>query len=154
MGELNCFKAYDVRGEIGKNFNPEICYRISRAFAKFFQAKRIVIGYDARSTSIDLTESAIQGLRDEGVEVLITEDEHQITKDEYAILKNFFPSISYKSFRLLSRLDRIISGYPVNENNIIVKVLNSMDRFLLNNFTFLRYSFLILSSSLFIKLTQ
>ena len=69
MGELNCFKAYDVRGEIGKNFNPEICYRISRAFAKFFQAKRIVIGYDARSTSIDLTESAIQGLRDEGVEV-------------------------------------------------------------------------------------
>ena len=69
LGELNCFKAYDVRGEIGKNFNPEICYRISRAFAKFFQAKRIVIGYDARSTSIDLTESAIQGLRDEGVEV-------------------------------------------------------------------------------------
>ena len=69
MGELDCFKAYDVRGEIGKNFNPEICYRISRAFAKFFQAKRIVIGYDARSTSIDLTESAIQGLRDEGVEV-------------------------------------------------------------------------------------
>jgi Phosphomannomutase len=69
LGELDCFKAYDVRGEIGRTFNPEICYRISRAFAKVLGTKRVVIGHDARSTSIDFTECAIEGLIHEGVEV-------------------------------------------------------------------------------------
>jgi 2-polyprenyl-3-methyl-5-hydroxy-6-metoxy-1,4-benzoquinol methylase len=75
---------------------------------------------------------------DEGVEVLITEDEHQINIQEYSILDKTFNTCDYKSFRLLSRLDRIICGYPVDENNIIVRFLNFLDRFLLNNFTFLK----------------
>ena len=75
---------------------------------------------------------------DEGVEVLITEDEHQINIQEYSILDKTFNTCDYKSFRLLSRLDRIICGYPVDENNIIVRFLNILDRFLLNNFTFLK----------------
>lgn len=75
---------------------------------------------------------------DEGAEVLITEDEHQINIQEYSILDKTFNTCDYKSFRLLSRLDRIFCGYPVDENNIIVRFLNYLDRFLLNNFTFLR----------------
>jgi len=75
---------------------------------------------------------------DEGAEVLITEDEHQINNDEYDILVKTFKSVKYKSFRLFSRLDRIICGYPVDENNTIVRFLNFLDRFLLNNFTFLK----------------
>ena len=73
---------------------------------------------------------------DEGAEVLITEDEHQITKEEYRILENNFSKVNYKSFRLISRLDRIISGYPVNENNPVVKLLNLVDRFYSNSFPF------------------
>ena len=31
--ELSCFKAYDVRGELGVNFDSDICYVIGCAFA-------------------------------------------------------------------------------------------------------------------------
>jgi len=75
---------------------------------------------------------------DEGEEVLITEDEHQITAEEYDILVRVFKTANYKSFRLLSRLDRIISGYPVNENNKLVRLLNMLDRYLLNKLLFLQ----------------
>ena len=44
---LTCFKVYDVRGELGINFNTEIAYRIGQAVAQLFQAKNIVIGFDA-----------------------------------------------------------------------------------------------------------
>ena len=75
---------------------------------------------------------------DEGAEVLITEDEHQITTDEYKVLLDNFSQVNYKTSRLLSRLDRIISGYPVNEKNPFVILLNKVDRILLENFSFLK----------------
>ncbi len=67
--KLNCFKAYDVRGELGTNFNGEICYRIGRAFAKVIGAKTVVVGRDTRETSSDLLDSLVRGLLDEGVTV-------------------------------------------------------------------------------------
>jgi phosphomannomutase len=51
---LNCFKAYDVRGELGVNFDGDICYRIGWAFAQSLQAKRVVVGRDARKNSLEL----------------------------------------------------------------------------------------------------
>ena len=65
--ELTCFKAYDVRGELGPEFNNETCYRIARAFAQVIGKNRIVVGWDARETSPDLSKSVIQGLIDEGI---------------------------------------------------------------------------------------
>ena len=32
--EITCFKAYDVRGELGKNLDADVAYRIGRAFAQ------------------------------------------------------------------------------------------------------------------------
>ena len=52
-------------------------------------------------------------------------------------MKNVFKSVNYKAFRLFSRLDRIISGYPVNEHNKAVRFLNMIDRFILSRFSFL-----------------
>ena len=51
---LTCFKAYDVRGEIGVNFGPEIAYRIGRAVGQHFGSGAVVLGHDARETSPDL----------------------------------------------------------------------------------------------------
>ena len=51
MTELTCFKAYDIRGEIGVNIDEGIAYRIGRAVAPHFGAKSVVIGFDARATS-------------------------------------------------------------------------------------------------------
>lgn len=33
MDELTCFKAYDIRGEVGVNLTPDIAFRIGRAWA-------------------------------------------------------------------------------------------------------------------------
>jgi phosphomannomutase len=70
VSELTCFKAYDIRGEIGVNINENIAYRIGRSVAQHFHAKTIVIGFDARETSLAFASAASQGARDAGADVL------------------------------------------------------------------------------------
>ena len=70
MSELTCFKAYDIRGEIGVNIDEGIAYRIGRAVAQHFNAKSIVIGFDARATSPAFAAAACQGARDAGTDVI------------------------------------------------------------------------------------
>ena len=70
MTELTCFKAYDVRGEIGVNFDEDIAYCIGRAVAQHFSARSIVIGFDARKTSPAFAAAASQGARDMGADVI------------------------------------------------------------------------------------
>ena len=70
MSELTCFKAYDIRGIIGVNINEGIAYRIGRAVAQHFNAKSIVIGFDARETSPAFSAAASQGARDAGADVI------------------------------------------------------------------------------------
>jgi phosphomannomutase len=67
---LTCFKAYDVRGELGLNFDAAIAYRIGRAVAQHFQASNIVIGFDARETSPELATAVMRGICDAGSTVL------------------------------------------------------------------------------------
>ena len=70
MSELTCFKAYDVRGEIGKNIDEGIAYRIGRAVSQHFSAKFVVIGFDARQTSPAFARAVSQGARDAGADVI------------------------------------------------------------------------------------
>ena len=70
MTELTCFKAYDVRGEIGVNIDEGVAYRIGRAVAQHFVAKSIVIGFDARKTSPAFAAAASQGARHAGADVI------------------------------------------------------------------------------------
>ena len=70
MPELTCFKAYDIRGEIGVNIDQDIVYRIGRAVAQHFNAKSVVIGFDARGTSPAFAAAAAQGVLDAGADVL------------------------------------------------------------------------------------
>ena len=57
---LTCFKAYDVRGQLGININENICYRIGRAFARHLRARTIILGHDARETSPRLATAVAQ----------------------------------------------------------------------------------------------
>jgi len=59
---ISCFKAYDVRGQIGVNFDGDVVNRVARAVAEHFGAANIVIGYDARLTSSFFAEAASQGV--------------------------------------------------------------------------------------------
>ena len=70
MKALTCFKTYDIRGKIGENLDADIVYRIARAFAKVLQAKKVVIARDSRESSFGLSESLVEGLMHEGVDVL------------------------------------------------------------------------------------
>ena len=70
MSELTCFKAYDIRGEIGVNIDEGIAYRIGRAVAQHFSAKSVVIGFDARETSPAFAAAAARGAMDAGADVL------------------------------------------------------------------------------------
>jgi len=68
--KLTCFKAYDIRGQLGTQLDETIVYNIARAFGETLTPKTIVVGGDARETSESLKLSAANGLRDAGVDVL------------------------------------------------------------------------------------
>ncbi len=68
--DITCFKAYDVRGELGKNLDTDVAYRIGRAFAQVRKAGRVVVGRDSRETSPELARALIEGLTDGGTDVL------------------------------------------------------------------------------------
>jgi phosphomannomutase len=70
MNLSNCFKAYDVRGRIPEELNPESSYAIGRAYAEWLKPKRVAVGRDIRLSSAELAEALIRGLTDSGVDVL------------------------------------------------------------------------------------
>ena len=70
MNNYSCFKAYDIRGQLGRELNVDVAYRIGRAYAQFLKPKTVVVGGDARNSSLPLKTALTSGLRDEGCEVL------------------------------------------------------------------------------------
>ena len=67
---IDCFKAYDVRGQIPNQLNPDVAYRIGNATARFLKAKRMVVGRDIRLSSEELTQAVARGIIEAGAEVL------------------------------------------------------------------------------------
>jgi phosphomannomutase len=70
MSDLTCFKAYDIRGQLGTELNEDIAYRIGRAFAEFLKPKNVVLGGDVRLTSEELKHALANGIRDTGADVI------------------------------------------------------------------------------------
>ena len=66
---LDCFKAYDVRGRIPDQLNEDIAHRIGRAYAAVIQPGTVVVGHDIRLTSESIKQALIDGLRTQGVSV-------------------------------------------------------------------------------------
>jgi len=64
------FKAYDIRGITPDDLDAEIAQRIGRATARFIGATTLAVGRDARQTSPELFEALVQGINDEGVDVI------------------------------------------------------------------------------------
>ncbi|MFL1732721.1 phosphohexomutase domain-containing protein [Moraxella oculi] len=73
---ITCFKAYDVRGELGTTLDESIAYRIGRAFAQTLSKTAntdtpiIVIGSDIRPSSDKIKAATILGMTDAGVDVI------------------------------------------------------------------------------------
>lgn len=57
------FKAYDVRGKVGDELNPEVVERIGRAVATWLPSKgTVAVGRDMRPDSAELAGALIEGL--------------------------------------------------------------------------------------------
>ncbi len=70
MTRLAAFKSYDVRGRLGEELNEAVAYRIGRGFSCVLTPTLVVTGRDVRESSPALQTALIQGLRDEGVDVI------------------------------------------------------------------------------------
>jgi phosphomannomutase len=67
---LSAFKAYDIRGRIPDELNPELVYQVGRAYAAFVKPKQVCVGRDIRLTSDEFSKDLIRGLTDAGVDVI------------------------------------------------------------------------------------
>ncbi|ELY5208472.1 phosphomannomutase CpsG [Vibrio cholerae] len=75
MRKLTCFKAYDIRGQLGTELDNNISYRIGRAYGQFLKSendadKTVVVGGDVRLNSEALKQALANGLMDAGVNVI------------------------------------------------------------------------------------
>ena len=66
----SCFKAYDIRGRVPDQLNPELAYRIGLATALYLGARRMCVGHDCRVSSRALTDAVSEGIRSAGAQVL------------------------------------------------------------------------------------
>ncbi|POF69429.1 hypothetical protein C2W44_26005, partial [Escherichia coli] len=57
MTQLTCFKAYDIRGELGEELNEDIAYRIGRAYGEFLKPGKILVWGDVSLTSENLSNT-------------------------------------------------------------------------------------------------
>jgi phosphomannomutase/phosphoglucomutase len=72
-GKASIFRAYDIRGIVGKTLTKEIVYDIGRAVgseAKELGCQTVVVGRDGRNSSPALAESLSQGIVSTGCHVL------------------------------------------------------------------------------------
>jgi len=67
---MTCFKAYDVRGRLGDNFDAATARRIGAAFAAVMRPRTVVVGRDCRESSSEILDALAAGLTGAGVDVL------------------------------------------------------------------------------------
>jgi phosphomannomutase len=70
MDKIKSFKAYDIRGKVPSELNPELANKVAKAFAALIKAKTIVIGYDIRKSSGIISDAVKRGLTENGVDVI------------------------------------------------------------------------------------
>lgn len=70
MSRLPAFKAYDIRGRVPDELNPDIAYRLGIAYAERFAPRRVALGRDIRHSSLPLLQALAHGFVARGVEVL------------------------------------------------------------------------------------
>jgi phosphomannomutase len=119
MTKLTCFKAYDIRGQLGTELDEPIAYRIGRAYAEFLKPSRVCIGGDVRATSPALKAAVTQGLCDAGVDVvdlgLIGTEEvyfatHHYNFDGGIMITASHNPIDYNGMKMVRQASRPISN--------------------------------------------
>ena len=66
---MGFFKAYDMRGTFGVDFDLDTVFRVGRELPGVIGAKRFLVGRDCRQTSPQVASALMAGLADGGAEV-------------------------------------------------------------------------------------
>ena len=66
---MGFFKAYDMRGTFGVDFDLDTVYRVGLALPKVIVGRRWLVGRDCRETSEAVRDQLVKGLREAGAEV-------------------------------------------------------------------------------------
>src|SRR5438034_9815214 len=67
------FRAYDVRGLVGQDINPDVFRQVGRAYATLIRrqgGRRVAVGQDNRVSSSALKAGFVEGVRAAGVDVV------------------------------------------------------------------------------------
>ena len=66
---MSFFKAYDMRGTFGVDFDLETVYKVGKALPQVVKGGRWLVGRDCRTTSKDVRDALVKGLEESGAEV-------------------------------------------------------------------------------------
>jgi phosphomannomutase len=66
---MSAFKAYDIRGVYGTDFDAETVYRIGRCLPELLGARRVLVGRDVRLSSSAVRDALVRGLTEAGCAV-------------------------------------------------------------------------------------
>jgi phosphomannomutase len=67
---MSIFKAYDIRGIVGKELDEDLAHKIGRGFATLLKPKTVVVARDMRPHSPALAAALVRGLTQQGVDVV------------------------------------------------------------------------------------
>jgi phosphomannomutase len=67
---MSFFKAYDMRGTFGVDFNLDTVRKVGKALPQVVGKGRWLVGRDARTTSESVRNALVEGLVEAGVEVV------------------------------------------------------------------------------------
>ena len=66
---MSFFKAYDMRGTFGVDFDLETVHKVGKALPQVVKGRRWLVGRDCRTTSEDVRNALVKGLEAAGAEV-------------------------------------------------------------------------------------
>ena len=67
---MSIFKAYDIRGTYPDQIDESTAKKIGAAFARFLDARRLVVGRDMRTMAPSVQDAVIEGILEQGCDVL------------------------------------------------------------------------------------
>ena len=66
---MGAFKAYDIRGVYGEDFDKDTVYRIGYFLPRLLKTDRVLVGRDVRLSSPEIHEYLLKGITDSGADV-------------------------------------------------------------------------------------
>jgi len=66
---MGLFHSYDIRGIYGTELTEDFVFKLGKSILKYTNAKKIVIGYDSRSSNLKLFSAISKAILEQGVDI-------------------------------------------------------------------------------------